>query len=100
MATTEQVVVIASRCPTRLILAVKFAWVGLDIAIVERRASLDLVASRAGGLHSRGTGATVALFDGQASRRAGLTRLIREYIRASFSKELYCTDEDSVGQMT
>src|SRR6266498_2157467 len=44
---TEHAVVIAGGGPTGLALA------GVDVAIVERRASQDLPGSRAGGLHSR-----------------------------------------------
>src|SRR5213083_2965807 len=44
---TEHAVVIAGGGPTGLMLA------GVDVAIVERRASQDLAGSRAGGLHSR-----------------------------------------------
>jgi len=34
-------------------LAAELALAGIDVAIVERRASQELVGSRAGGLHSR-----------------------------------------------
>src|SRR5215218_4243051 len=50
---TEHAVVIAGGGPTGLMLAGELALAGVDVAIVERRASLDLVGSRAGGLHSR-----------------------------------------------
>jgi 3-(3-hydroxy-phenyl)propionate hydroxylase len=50
---TEQAVVIAGGGPTGLMLAGELALAGVDVAIVERRASQDLVGSRAGGLHSR-----------------------------------------------
>ena len=50
---TEHAVVIAGGGPTGLMLAGELALVGVDVAIVERRASQDLVGSRAGGLHSR-----------------------------------------------
>jgi 2-polyprenyl-6-methoxyphenol hydroxylase-like FAD-dependent oxidoreductase len=46
-------VVIAGGGPTGLMLAGELALAGVDVAIVERRASQDLVGSRAGGLHSR-----------------------------------------------
>jgi 3-(3-hydroxy-phenyl)propionate hydroxylase len=46
-------VVIAGGGPTGLMLAAKLALAGVDVAIVERRASQDLLGSRAGGLHSR-----------------------------------------------
>jgi 2-polyprenyl-6-methoxyphenol hydroxylase-like FAD-dependent oxidoreductase len=50
---TEHAVVIAGGGPTGLMLAGELALAGVDIAIVERRASQDLPGSRAGGLHSR-----------------------------------------------
>ena len=50
---TEHAVVIAGGGPTGLMLAAELALAGADVAIVERRASQDLVGSRAGGLHSR-----------------------------------------------
>jgi 3-(3-hydroxy-phenyl)propionate hydroxylase len=46
-------VVIAGGGPTGLMLAGELALAGVDVAIVERRASQDLPGSRAGGLHSR-----------------------------------------------
>lgn len=46
-------VVIAGGGPAGLMLAGELALAGVDVAIVERRASQDLVGSRAGGLHSR-----------------------------------------------
>jgi 3-(3-hydroxy-phenyl)propionate hydroxylase len=50
---TDHAVVIAGGGPTGLMLAGELALVGVDVAIVERRTSQDLVGSRAGGLHSR-----------------------------------------------
>ena len=50
---TEHAVVIAGGGPTGLMLAGELALAGVDVAIVERRASQDLLGSRAGGLHSR-----------------------------------------------
>jgi 3-(3-hydroxy-phenyl)propionate hydroxylase len=50
---TEPAVVIAGGGPTGLMLAAELALAGVDVAIVERRASHDLTGSRAGGLHSR-----------------------------------------------
>src|SRR5215208_7231451 len=50
---TEHAVVIAGGGPTGLMLAGELALAGVDVAIVERRASQDLAGSRAGGLHSR-----------------------------------------------
>jgi 2-polyprenyl-6-methoxyphenol hydroxylase-like FAD-dependent oxidoreductase len=46
-------VVIAGAGPTGLMLAGELALAGVDVAIVERRASQDLVGSRSGGLQSR-----------------------------------------------
>ncbi|TKD03302.1 FAD-dependent monooxygenase [Polyangium fumosum] len=50
---TEHAVVIAGGGPTGLMLAGELSLAGVDVAIVERRASQDLVGSRAGGLHAR-----------------------------------------------
>jgi 3-(3-hydroxy-phenyl)propionate hydroxylase len=50
---TEHAVVITGGGPTGLMLAGELALAGVDVAIVERRASQDLTGSRAGGLHSR-----------------------------------------------
>ena len=53
---TKHAVVIAGGGPTGLMLAGELALAGLagvDVAIVERRASQDLIGSRAGGLHAR-----------------------------------------------
>jgi 3-(3-hydroxy-phenyl)propionate hydroxylase len=50
---TEHAVVIAGGGPTELMLAGELALAGVDVAIVERRASQDLIGSRAGCLHSR-----------------------------------------------
>ena len=49
----EHAVVIAGGGPTGLMLAGEVALAGVDVAIVERRASQDVSGSRAGGLHSR-----------------------------------------------
>jgi 3-(3-hydroxy-phenyl)propionate hydroxylase len=46
-------VIIAGAGPTGLMLAGELALAGVDIAIVERRASQHLAGSRAGGLHAR-----------------------------------------------
>ncbi len=56
---TEHAVVIAGGGPTGLMLAGELALAGIDVAIVERRASQDLIGSRSGGLHAR----TIELFD-------------------------------------
>ena len=50
---TRHSVVIAGGGPTGLMLAGELALAGMDVAIVERRASQDLIGSRALGLHSR-----------------------------------------------
>jgi 2-polyprenyl-6-methoxyphenol hydroxylase-like FAD-dependent oxidoreductase len=50
---TEHAVVIAGGGPTGLMLAGELALAGVDVAIVERRASQDLAGARAGGLHAR-----------------------------------------------
>ena len=53
MDVTEHAVVIAGGGPTGLMLAGELALAGIDVVIVERRASQDVDGSRAGGLHSR-----------------------------------------------
>ena len=53
MPMIEHAVVIAGGGPTGLMLAGELALAGVDVAIVERRASPELIGSRAGGLHSR-----------------------------------------------
>ena len=50
---SEPEVVIAGGGPTGLMLAGELALAGVDVAIVERRATQELAGSRAGGLHSR-----------------------------------------------
>ena len=50
---TEHAVVIAGGGPTGMMLAAELTLAGVDVAIVERRASAELIGSRAGGLHSR-----------------------------------------------
>ncbi len=56
---TEHAVVIAGGGPTGLMLAAELKLAGIDVGIVERRTSHDLVGSRAGGLLSR----TIEVFD-------------------------------------
>jgi 2-polyprenyl-6-methoxyphenol hydroxylase-like FAD-dependent oxidoreductase len=56
---TDRAVVIAGGGPTGLMLAGELALAGVDVAIIERRASQELDSSRAGGLHSR----TIEVFD-------------------------------------
>jgi 2-polyprenyl-6-methoxyphenol hydroxylase-like FAD-dependent oxidoreductase len=50
---SEHAVVIAGGGPTGLMLGAELALAGVDVAIVERRASQQLAGLRAGGLHSR-----------------------------------------------
>src|SRR5579864_7533839 len=50
---TEHSVLIAGGGPTGLMLAGELALRRVDVAVVERRTSQDLVGSRAGGLHAR-----------------------------------------------
>lgn len=56
---TKHAVVIAGAGPTGLMLAGELAIGGIDVVVVERRASQALEGSRAGGLHSR----TIELLD-------------------------------------
>jgi|SRR5438105_2122396 len=80
----DHAVVVAGGGPTGLMLAGELALAGIDVAIVERRASQELAGSRARGLHSR----TIEVLDqrgiaerfiseGQAAQVAGFagTRL-------------------------
>jgi 2-polyprenyl-6-methoxyphenol hydroxylase-like FAD-dependent oxidoreductase len=50
---TEHAVAIAGGGPTGLMLAGGLALAGIDVVIVERRPSQELIGARAGGLHSR-----------------------------------------------
>jgi 3-(3-hydroxy-phenyl)propionate hydroxylase len=59
MRTSEHAVVIAGGGPTGLMLAGELALAGVDVVLVEQRASQELAGSRAGGLHSR----TIEVFD-------------------------------------
>ena len=52
-AMTGHAVVIVGGGPTGLMLAGELALAGVDVAIVERRASQDVTGTRAGGLHAR-----------------------------------------------
>lgn len=52
-AMAKHAVVIAGGGPTGLMLAGELALAGVDVAIVERRETQELVGSRAGGLHAR-----------------------------------------------
>src|SRR5215471_16219152 len=53
LSKTKHAVVIAGAGPTGLMLAGELGLAGVDVAIVERRATQELAGSRAGGLHSR-----------------------------------------------
>lgn len=75
-------VAIAGGGPTGLMLAGELALAGVDVAIVERRASQDLAGARAGGLHAR----TIEILDqrgiadrfiteGQTMPRCGFAQL-------------------------
>jgi len=67
---TKHTVVIAGGGPTGQTLAGELALAGVDVAIVERRVSQDLVGSRSGGLHAR----TIEIFD----QRGIADRLLKE----------------------
>ena len=53
VAMSGHAVVIAGGGPTGLMLAGELTLAGVDVLIVERRASQYLIGSRAGGLHAR-----------------------------------------------
>jgi 3-(3-hydroxy-phenyl)propionate hydroxylase len=76
---TERAVVIAGSGPTGLMLGAELALAGVDVAIVERRASRDVEGSRAAGMHSR----TIEVLDqrGIADRflSEGITRQTVHY---------------------
>ncbi|BCO35755.1 hypothetical protein MHEC_21880 [Mycobacterium heckeshornense] len=55
----DHAVVVVGAGPTGLMLAGELALAGVDVAIAERRASQDLIGTRAGGLHAR----TIEVFD-------------------------------------
>lgn len=50
---------IGATTPRRVVGRLRHALAGVDVAVVERRTSQDLVGSRSGGLHSR----TIEVFD-------------------------------------
>ena len=77
---TKHAVVIAGGGPTGLMLAGELALAGVDVAIVERRASQDLDGLRAGGLHIR----TIEVMDqrGIADRFISQGQIVR---RAPFA---------------
>ncbi len=64
----DHAVVIAGGGPTGLMLAGELALADVDVAIVERRASQDLIGSRAGGLHAR----TIEVLDQRGIAESGL----------------------------
>jgi 2-polyprenyl-6-methoxyphenol hydroxylase-like FAD-dependent oxidoreductase len=79
---TDVSVIIVGAGPTGLMLAGELALAGVNVAVVERRSTQDLVGSRAGGLHSR----TIEIFDqrgiadrflsaGQVAQVAGFARI-------------------------
>ncbi|OBF86104.1 hypothetical protein A5791_01235 [Mycobacterium sp. 852002-51163_SCH5372311] len=75
-------VIVAGGGPTGLMLAGELALAGVDVAVVERRPSQDLVGSRAGGLHSRTIEildqrgiAERFLADGQVAQVAGYAQI-------------------------
>src|SRR3954466_11716861 len=100
----EHAVVIAGGGPTGLMLAGELALAGIDVVIVERRASQELDGSRAGGLHSR----TIEVLDqrgiaerflsaGQTHPKGGYWGMLREisdspprhnYLLALWQKEI------------
>jgi len=53
VAMMEHAVLIAGGGPTGMMLAAELTLAGVDVAIVERRVSPEVVGSRAGGLHAR-----------------------------------------------
>lgn len=59
MPDIEHAVIVVGGGPTGMMLAAELKLAGVDVAIVERRSSRDLVGSRAGGLHAR----TLEIFD-------------------------------------
>jgi 2-polyprenyl-6-methoxyphenol hydroxylase-like FAD-dependent oxidoreductase len=67
---TKHAVVISGGGPTGLMLAGELALAGVDVAIVERRASQELIGTRAGGLHAR----TIEILD----QRGIADRFLRE----------------------
>ncbi|MDX3971483.1 MAG: FAD-dependent monooxygenase [Bradyrhizobium sp.] len=69
-AATGHAVIIAGGGPTGLMLAAELALAHVDVAVVERRASQDLVGTRAGGLHAR----TIEILD----QRGVAERFLRE----------------------
>ena len=56
---TDRAVVIAGGGPTGMALGAELTLAGVDVLVVERRASREFEGSRAGGLHAR----TIEVFD-------------------------------------
>ena len=90
----EHAVVIAGAGSTGLMLAGELALAGVDVAVVERRASQELAGSRAGGLQSR----TIEVFDqrgiadrflaeGQKAQTAGFASVNLPFIRFAYSSQ-------------
>ncbi|WP_262048389.1 FAD-dependent monooxygenase [Bradyrhizobium sp. Bra78] len=69
-APSGHAVVIAGGGPTGLMLAAELALAEVDVAVIERRASQELVGTRAGGLHAR----TIEILD----QRGVADRFLRE----------------------
>ena len=53
MLMTEHAVVVAGGGPTGMMLAAELALAGVDVAVVERRPTSEIVGVRAGGMHAR-----------------------------------------------
>jgi 2-polyprenyl-6-methoxyphenol hydroxylase-like FAD-dependent oxidoreductase len=79
---SDHAVVIVGAGPTGLMLAGELALAGVDVAVVERRVSQEVIGSRSGGLHSR----TIEVLDqrgiadrflsvGQAAQVAGFSQI-------------------------
>src|SRR5207244_11803922 len=91
-------VVVAGGGPTGLMLAGELALAGVDVAIVERRASQDLTGSRAGGLHSR----TIEVLDqrGIADRflSQGQVAIVEYFESGNFARDtvLVCRESGTV----
>ena len=69
VAMTDHAVVIVGGGPTGLMLAGELALAGIDVVIVERRASQDLAGSRAAGSGAVGADAVAMALPGRRGRR-------------------------------
>ena len=67
----DHAVVIAGGGPTGLMLAGELALAGVDVAIVERRATQDLEGPRAKGLHARTIEMLIASASSRCPRQRG-----------------------------